>query len=396
MGEIVYNIDMEKVHLIKRKGKKNGSFYVAAFPYPGGIPGYQKMIILKDDKGNTTGNPAIARKLLQNLKAKDGERRKAEESLKAYLGGFWAEDSAYVNGKRVEDKDGIGLTPAYVAQSLALIQTYFLPWAEEHKFYTLRQLKKKDMKAWRDDAFLLCQKKGIGTAQVNKCRLALNVAFAEAVDADLMDANPLAGVKKAGEVKGKREAYTVEELKKLFATEWPDNKVKTAAMMAAYLGCRLGEVQGARWENMHLDTGKYDVLTQWQEGYGVGLCAPKCKSIRLGVDIPASLLARLLALQTSSNGSPFVFSGSSPKVPIKRSVYSAELRKGLKAAGITRPGLSFHSFRHSWVSIASEAIGLDAASEAIGHSDPRTTERYNHVSQAAKAKAAKAVAKALG
>jgi integrase len=410
MGKEMYNIGMEKVHLLKRKSKKRGSYYIAAIPYPGGIPGYQKMIILKDDDGNTTGNPATARKLLQNLKTKDKERRKAEESLKAYLGGFWAEDSAYVS-KKLED--GQPRTAQYVAQSAAVIRDYFLPWAASHNFYTLRQLKKKDMTQWRSDSIAKCKAEGIGTAQVNKCRLALNVAFAEAVDADLMDANPLAGVKKAGEVKGKREAftiealkaseeegkrpaYTVEELKKLFAIEWPNNKIKTAAMMAAYLGMRIGEIQGSLFDNIHFDTGKLDVLTQWQEGCKVGLCAPKCKSIRLGVEIPPPVLARLLALKASSNGSGLVFLGKAPDVPIKRSVFRVELNKALKAAGIARPGLCFHSFRHSWVSIASEAIGLDAASEAIGHADVQVSKRYRHVSEAAKAKAAKAVAKALG
>lgn len=390
MSKMIYNIDMEKPHLLKRKNTKKQVYYVAAWPMPDGLPGYQKMMVLHDAAGRKVSDRDKALELLFKMNEKALEKKTVGTSIKDYLTNFWTESSSYVKSKAV---DGKPLTTAYIKQSLALINTYFLPWAEEHGLYSLKQLKRKNMLDWRNDCFTLCREKKLSTAPLNKTRLALSVALAEAANDELIENNPLAGIKRAINEKKPRLPFSVDELKKLFSMDW-NNQIKTMAMLAAYLGLRVGECEGLLWEHVHLDTGKLDILKQWQSGFGVGLCDPKCKSIRLDVDIPAILLGKLTAMKASAK-SKFVFPGDTPELPISRHYIYKELKAGLAKAGIACNKRLFHSFRHSWVTIASEAVGIDAASETIGHSDVSTTMGYRHIRPDAASKALKSVENAL-
>lgn len=382
-------MEYEKVHLVKRKTAKHGVFYIAALPYKDpAIKGYRKMIILQDEYGNRTANAAKARVLLQNLKEKDLKEKEKGVSVKEYFLNFWTNKSEYVKSRQVEGKP---LTQQYIDQCHSLILHYFLPWCKENKIYSLSQLKRSVFKKFRNDCIL----EGRSAIQVNKCKLALSTALREAVDNELIENNPIAGLRMAVQPKSKRQAYTVEELKSLFSVEWKNDRAKTAAMTAAYLGCRLGEIQGLLWENVRLEEGTLDIVTQWIPSCGVGLKSPKRDSFRYNLIIPSALLHRFVAMKATAK-SIYVFFGKSKSVPITRQYLNDCLRCAKEKANIVRPGLTFHSFRHSWVSMSAESVGLETASAMIGHSNIDITKRYRHISVEAQRKAVKAVSEILG
>ena len=359
----------EGFHLLKRKT----SFYVGildSVPGPKGKPRYKVMKSLK------TLNRGLARKRAIAVMA-DTSLTSSRDDLADLLLRFWTpEHSEYLKSRRAEGKD---ISPLYCSNNRSWIERYFLPYFAERGITTLNKLDRRTLYAWRDDLFARRESLGISPSTINKVRQAVMVALEWAVDMEMISVNPMARVKRVAEKPAVREIFEREHLKAIFSSPWADFRAYAACLTAASTGARLGEVRGLRSSALHLDGGYMDIVTNWQDGEG--LKPPKWDSVRYGVPLPSrtiECLATLESMNPHGAGDHFVFWGPSEAEPVPKHILTRGLKAAMKQAGIPATGRTFHSLRHTYVSLLRHEIGADRVRQIVGHTSTAMTDAYTH------------------
>jgi integrase len=223
----------------------------------------------------------------------------------------------------------------------------------------------------------------------------------DAVDRELLTANPAAGIKMPKKAKV-REARvpSPDELKKVLAKASPDDDeappdAREIITVTASLGLRRGEVFGLKWKDVDLERGLVKIQRQIRAG-GEIIEQTKTKAGMRSVPMFASARtvfearAERLGMPRAwlQNADKWVFPNSIGG-PIEPSNWSRrEWRPALEAAGVQ--DLHFHDLRHFAASALRDA-GMDnkMRSVVIGHADERITDGvYTHISEEQVAKAA--------
>lgn len=378
-------------HILKRKNKAGKTVLYVAFldsmPGRNGRPKYKAVRSLR------TGNESLARKRIHKM-IEGGQVFAARDDLADYLITFWSENkSEYLRSKAAE---GRTVSEAYCENNRKLIQNYFLPYFEQRGLNKLSDLSKQNLLSWRnelhergtfaepttDENGNKIPPKTIAPVTQNKVRQAVWTALQWAVDMDMLPVHPGQGIRRVAESKTERKIFEREELGKLFTVQWEDIRVYAACMLAAETGMRLGEVRGLLFENLHLDDGYLDVVTNYVNGEG--LKVPKWDSKRVGVPIsPRCTLALREAIKVNrwaQTDTDFVFASiSSRTFPITVAVIKKGLQKAMKLAKIPADR-TFHSFRHSFITHGSGVLPAHILQRLVGHRDDATTARYQHVS----------------
>ncbi len=212
--------------------------------------------------------------------------------------------------------------------------------------------------------------------------------------------------------KTERNFYSTGEVKKLLELLWNgrEDKKPFAAFftLAAYTGCRRGELLGLEWKDIDFNSGVlsinrayyYDSLTRTHF-----TDTPKTKTSRRSLKLPAAVLETLKTLQAWQAKQREVCGGSwvesdrlftaldgSP-MPVQ-APYNF-LQRFCKKAGL-RP-VTVHSFRHFNASALIEA-GVDVVTvqTALGHSTAATTLNiYSHAFSNAQTRAMEAIASVI-
>lgn len=193
-------------------------------------------------------------------------------------------------------------------------------------------------------------------------RRALNLA----VQWEYLSANPLKGIKLFAE-DNQVENYLDElALQRLLTVLKADDNKTVAAIIMFLLntGARLNEALTATWKNIDQDRGIWKVD------------AKKSKSKKART-IPLNDSALWILEQLKSHGeSPYLFPSpvtGLPYVTITRSWYRIR-----EAAGLT---VRIHDLRHTFASLlVSNGRSLYEVQSILGHSDPKVTMRYAHLS----------------
>jgi site-specific recombinase XerD len=131
------------------------------------------------------------------------------------------------------------------------------------------------------------------------------------------------------------------------------------------LGARVSEACAAQIEDLGHDRGHRTVVLRMKGG------KTRTRAIPPGL---AEALTRYLAGRTE--GPLFLNPGGGPldRHTVARFVRRCAYTAGLPAAGKISP----HSLRHAWATIAREhGASLEERQYALGHADPRTTQRYD-------------------
>jgi excisionase family DNA binding protein len=195
--------------------------------------------------------------------------------------------------------------------------------------------------------------------------------------------------------KKEREPFKKEELRLLFqkASESCRHLLPVMAY-ATVTGGRIGELENLKWENVNLEEG-WIKLVGTKEG----------KSKIIDIDSDCALYQMFMDMKKSQKGLDerdfkdgdydYVFTYWNPRyakygrIPIQD--HFLELRR---MAGIE--GKTFHSFRHTAGSMASNNGASSKAVQAIyGHSTIDMTQHYLHASREAKLNVVKTVEKQL-
>ncbi len=398
-------VAIPEYHLIQRK-RKRGTVLYAGFPVPG-TRKYSQMVPLETDPADLKKKRDVERRnrdahaeilrLIEQGKIGDSSK------LAAYLLNFWDyETSEYVRSKRAE---GRNISPDYCRSNRRLMQTYFLPYMEHRNIETLADLSKTVLLEWRNHLFengriklpgevLEIDDKGkpieparISAVTMNKVRQAVHVALEHAEAMDLVSVNLMKSIRRVHEKPRKVGYFEPDEVRRLFSSPWNDFRAFAAAMVSVTTGLRLGEIRGLVWENVHLDAGYLDVVTNWQDGQG--LKPPKWGDVRRGVPFPAKVSDSFNSVKEITPWeTPFVFFGDKPDTPVNKRLLQRGLELAMRDSGIPKRQPSnpdaertYHSLRHTAATLVAQRAGLDTAQRLLGHTTTTTTEGYVHTTQ---------------
>lgn len=282
------------------------------------------------------------------------------------------------------------------------VNDQYLPWArktkrsvanDESKFthhllpkfgrYRLDALGRRDIEMYLADLKGKPGKttgKPLAVATINRHLTLLSAVYREAVNWELVERNPCAGIRQAKENNARQRFLSEIEVRRLFdAMEAYGRPVAAAAVKLLLLtGVRRSEALGARWKDVDLAHGLW-FLPETKSG--------RARNVQLSDPAVA-----LLKAQASRGESEWVFPGRDGK-PLK------DLRKTLaallKAAGIDEH-TRVHDLRHSFASMAVNAgVSLFTVQQLLGHASPKMTQRYAHLQDATVRQAAQAVGRVV-
>jgi integrase len=176
-----------------------------------------------------------------------------------------------------------------------------------------------------------------------------------------------------------------EELPCLFA-QLRDEPYRTLCLVALKTGMRQGELLALRWCDVDLGQAVIRVRRSYTGGV---VAAPKNRE-RRDVDLISDvveLLARMQAESSStSSDESLVFHANgggdflTTSVVLRRQLYPAMARAGMRRIGPTGEARTFHSFRHTFAKRALESgAQITWLSRHLGHSTLKvTTDIYGH------------------
>lgn len=208
---------------------------------------------------------------------------------------------------------------------------------------------------------------------------ALGSLYAYLVDEGQIAASPMARVKRprVDRDASTTSGLTASEAKVLLQTAQNDS-ARSYALVSLLLmtGCRVSELLGARFIDLSWDSG-YRVLSVTRKG-----------GRRQKMVLPAAAQRALTGLHgAGASGTQVVHADEAPSSglifttatghPWQRSEAFRTVRRLARVAGI-RTEISPHSLRHTYATLAlAEGASLQAVQDSLGHTDPRTTRRYD-------------------
>ena len=230
---------------------------------------------------------------------------------------------------------------------------------------------------------LWLEDQGLSPCTVNHCLATAKVMFREATRRRLIRDDPMQYVDRVPDRKLPKGILTFEETRTLFASTepWHGSLLHyTASLFAACTGSRIGEVRALRGSDVYpayvliyrSKSGRYEPT---DTKTGVPTAAP----------IPERLYVCLDGLR-QVNGSGYLFSidgGVAPvwETPLTRALYGAMARIGISEEERRRRRITYHSWRH-WFVTWMRAEGIpDAKVAAITrHAGAAMQAHYTHIS----------------
>lgn len=211
-------------------------------------------------------------------------------------------------------------------------------------------------------------------------RIARNVA---------LDARP---PRQASSARKEMKFWTPAELR-AFLGHVSDNRLFPVFLLAATTGMRRGEVLGARWSDLDLDTGTLAVRqTLIAVAHQPVFSTPKTKKGTRLIDLDPTTLAALKAWKKAQAEERLAF-GSWPDLgdhgplvfckpdgtPFRPEAVTLVFDRRVATSGLRR--IRFHDLRHTYATIALKAgVHVKVVSERLGHANIGITlDTYSHV-----------------
>nr|WP_274611260.1 site-specific integrase [Sphingomonas sp. JUb134] len=197
------------------------------------------------------------------------------------------------------------------------------------------------------------------------------------------EVNPLEGVKQKDPNNKVERFLTPAETKRLrqAVEDSPNPMLAPIVALLLLTGCRKRELLDATWDEFRLDQGFWRIPTEKSK-------TGKSRQVPLS----ESAIAVLKAIPRLGD-CPYVVPNPATLKPFG-SVYNS-WNSARNAAGL--PDVRMHDLRHSMASnMANSGQSLLVIGQVLGHSQPRTTLRYAHLSEGTLQKAANAASAASG
>ena len=206
-------------------------------------------------------------------------------------------------------------------------------------------------------------------ATVNRFLASISHAFTKAVEWEWVEANPVKGVSRMTEPKGRDRYLTDDERKALLdASQEIGATLHLIIVIALSAGARRGEIMGLEWSDIHWKEG-FAVLrdTKNSEHRAMPLVGKAMELLKVHRDTNRQLKDKLVFPQPGDRDRPWNF--------------EAVWRKAKKQAEIE--DFRFHDLRHSAASyLAMGGASLAEIAEILGHKTLQMVKRYSHLSNA--------------
>jgi integrase len=273
----------------------------------------------------------------------------------------------------------------------------------------LRHIKKTDVQNMANQVFTDARAAGHdGAASVRKARAALRKALQDAIDLDILEVNPCAGIKVPSEKVSEIEVWTPDEAKAYFEAARA-HPLYPLFYTAITTGMRQGELCGLKWQDLEVreDGARFnirrtlvivpkrfqDVAAQNPELEHVFgtyyFNSPKTKGSMGSVTVPTDTI-RLLALHKARLEQRAVKLGerwhdfglvfpTGNGTPLSPNNVLREHKELIERSGVRK--ISFHDIQDTHASrLLSAGVDIGTVSERLRHSRKSTTlDRYVHV-----------------
>lgn len=253
---------------------------------------------------------------------------------------------------------------------------------------------------------------GLAPSSVRNYVRFVSVILNYAVKKRVITYNPCAAVDYPEARETERDIYTTEEVKTLLRLLWDEGEAKIPFAvfftLAAYTGCRKGELLGLEWKD--IDFVNQVVFIRRAYYYSSAehtsyTDTPKTKKSQRSLKLPACVMDALRVLKEWQNrhreqyGASWIESDrlftAADGSPMRVSAPYTFLKSFIKRKGLRKA--TVHSFRHFNASVLIEA-GVDVVTvqTALGHSTATTTLNiYSHAFSNAQTRAMEAIANAI-
>lgn len=198
--------------------------------------------------------------------------------------------------------------------------------------------------------------------------------------------NPWDGYRYKGADLSVKRPLTAEEAARLvMAAE--DSDTRTLFKIGLYTGLRISDCSMLKWSEVDFDRRLIRVTPIKTKKYGRPVTIP------MHPDLYAELDARRRrVLPSDEDGYVSPENARRYKSHSFAPVVNAFKKAGIKTTENGRTVVSFHSLRHTFVSMSvSSGVSLDVVRQITGHSTVKMAEHYSHVSTAALEKAVNAI-----
>jgi integrase len=248
------------------------------------------------------------------------------EGFAAYLYRFWDWNGNYVQDK-LERGEHIGRR--YVDCCKTRITLHIEPYFKDlllcdvttvllEQF--MRSLPRRDVDP----------KNGYSKSTINQIMKVIKKPLKEAVRLRILPLNPADGIALLREDTEERGILTTTELAELFRLEWPDERSKTASILAAVSGMRISEVAALRLDD--IDTLRNTIHVK----YSYTLYEKRMKDTKTGkariLYTDPSIIHMLLHLSKKNPyQNYFIFWGIDPNAPMRMDTIEGHLEKVLNA-----------------------------------------------------------------
>ncbi|WP_181872688.1 tyrosine-type recombinase/integrase [Billgrantia montanilacus] len=210
---------------------------------------------------------------------------------------------------------------------------------------------------------------GRAPATCDRQLMIIRALYAVAMEWELVDSNPAKSVKLFKE-DNKRERYLDEaETKRLLDVLLKDRNRPVCCIVLFLLstGARVGEALKAKWSDIDLT----------KQTWRIPVSNAKSKKERI-VPLNTSALQVLVEARRECGGQEWIFVSPKTQAPFKSiTLVWHRLRD---KAGL--PDFRLHDCRHTYASkLVGAGRSLYEVQQILGHSNPKVTERYAHLSQ---------------
>jgi len=303
-----------------------------------------------------------------NMKMSSGER------FVDYLYRFWDWNGDYVQG-RLERGRSIGRK--YVDDCLSKIKRHIEPYFKDILLCdittnALEQFMRSIPR--RDDN----PDKGYARRTINVIIKIIKKALKEAVRLEIIPRNPADKIELLADDKRERGILTPDELEQLFQQTWPDERSKTASILASVSGMRLGEIAALRIEDLDIDQGVIHVRHSYSD-YEKRLKGTKNEKSRF-IYTDTSILLMLSALhQKNPWKNSYIFWGINSNKPMNYKTIERHLEKILAIIMGEKIKSAANKEWQDLSSILAPKIGIEPHEMIAIHSNNLDT-RENYVS----------------
>ena len=209
----------------------------------------------------------------------------------------------------------------------------------------LRDVTAPDITEW----FGWLEKRDTSPNTIRKARAALAVMLADARQAGLIGADPIAGVRyvpsaatQRKHARPPRHELTADDVARILAALEP--RWQTFFLVLTQTGARISELLGLRWEHVHLDDDPH--LTIVEQLYERQRKRLKTEASRGRVPLSSAAASALLDLRLPEAGKDAPVFCSTVGTPLSyANLYNRVLTPALRDTGLDGQGIAFHAFR---------------------------------------------------